>query len=115
MRSYDLLVWLARPPTATLLVSLPVLIKLFTGSNTSSVEVGSLAFVTCSSISALSLCYELSQQSDALLVLYICHHSTLTRVDEPYPMLVLCGPPGSGKGHFAKVLVDEFPSFFGLG
>lgn len=41
--------------------------------------------------------------------------STLTRLDEPYPMLVLCGPPGAGKGHFTKLLVDEFPSFFGLG
>ena len=41
--------------------------------------------------------------------------STLTRLEEPYPMLVLCGPPGSGKGHFSRLLVEEFPSFFGLG
>ena len=41
--------------------------------------------------------------------------STLTRVEEPYPMLVLCGPPGSGKGYLTKLLVEEFPSFFGLG
>lgn len=41
--------------------------------------------------------------------------STLTRVDEPYPMLVLCGPPGAGKAYFTRLLVDEFPSFFGLG
>ena len=44
-----------------------------------------------------------------------CMCSTLTRIDEPYPMLVLCGPPGSGKGYFCKLLVEEFPSFFGLG
>ena len=45
-----------------------------------------------------------------------CHlPSTLTRVEEPYPMLVLCGPPGSGKGYLTKLLVEEFPSFFGLG
>lgn len=41
--------------------------------------------------------------------------STLTHVEEPYPMLVLCGPPGSGKGYLTKLLVEEFPSFFGLG
>ena len=41
--------------------------------------------------------------------------STLTHVNEPYPMLILCGPPGAGKGHFAQLLVEEFPSFFGLG
>jgi Leucine-rich repeat (LRR) protein/guanylate kinase len=41
--------------------------------------------------------------------------STLTRLDEPYPMLVLCGPPGSGGGYFVRLLVEEFPSFFGLG
>ena len=40
-----------------------------------------------------------------------CHlPSTLTRVEEPYPMLVLCGPPGSGKGYLTKLLVEEFPS-----
>ncbi|CAI8019545.1 Leucine-rich repeat and guanylate kinase domain-containing protein [Geodia barretti] len=41
--------------------------------------------------------------------------STLTRLDEPYPMLVMCGPPGSGHEQFVRHLVDEFPSFFGLG
>lgn len=46
-------------------------------------------------------------------VMYI--HSTLTRLDEPYPMLVLCGPLGSGKSYFVRLLVEEFPSFFGLG
>ena len=48
-----------------------------------------------------------------MYVYFYC--STLTRIDEPYPMLVLCGPPGSGKGYFCKLLVEEFPSFFGLG
>ena len=47
--------------------------------------------------------------------LNMCMCSTLTRIDEPYPMLVLCGPPGSGKGYFCKLLVEEFPNFFGLG
>lgn len=42
-------------------------------------------------------------------------HSTLTRLDEPYPMLILCGPLGSGKSYFVRLLVEEFPSFFGLG
>ena len=42
-------------------------------------------------------------------------HSTLTEVDEPYPMLVLCGPHGSGKGFYTQLLVEEFSSFFGLG
>ena len=46
--------------------------------------------------------------------LYIIY-STLTRLDEPYPMLVLCGPPGSGEEYFVRLLVEEFPSFFGLG
>lgn len=41
--------------------------------------------------------------------------STLTEVDEPYPMLVLCGPHGSGKGFYTQLLVEEFSSFFGLG
>ena len=50
-----------------------------------------------------------------LCTLCIIVYSTLTRIDEPYPMLVLCGPPGSGKGYFCKLLVEEFPSFFGLG
>ena len=45
----------------------------------------------------------------------ILHCSTLTRLDEPYPMLVLCGPTGSGQEQFVRHLVDEFPSFFGLG
>ena len=44
-----------------------------------------------------------------------CVHSTLTQLDEPYPMLVLCGPMASGKGYFTQLLVEEFPSFFGLG
>lgn len=49
------------------------------------------------------------------MYMYCLTCSTLTRIDEPYPMLVLCGPPGSGKGYFCKLLVEEFPSFFGLG
>ena len=47
------------------------------------------------------------------VLLFDC--STLTQIEEPYPMLVLCGPPGSGKGYFCKLLVEEFPGFFGLG
>ena len=45
----------------------------------------------------------------------IFFYSTLTQLDEPYPMLVLCGPHGSGKGFFTQLLVEEFSSFFGLG
>jgi len=41
--------------------------------------------------------------------------STLTSIDEPYPMLVLCGPRGSGKGYLSKRLVGDFPDFFGMG
>ena len=41
--------------------------------------------------------------------------STLSQLDEPYPMLVLCGPACSGKEAYAQQLVEEFPSFFGLG
>lgn len=41
--------------------------------------------------------------------------STLTSIDEPYPMLVLCGPHGSGKGHLSRKLVEDFPDFFGMG
>ena len=43
------------------------------------------------------------------------YYSTLTQLDEPYPMLVLCGPRGSGKGFYTQSLVEEFSSFFGLG
>ena len=45
----------------------------------------------------------------------LCHHSTLTSIDEPYPMLVLCGPRGSGKGYLSRKLVGDFPDFFGMG
>lgn len=41
--------------------------------------------------------------------------STLTSIDEPYPMLVLCGPRGSGKGYLSRKLVGDFPDFFGMG
>ncbi len=50
-----------------------------------------------------------------VLCLYLHVRSTLTQPDEPYPMLVICGPPGSGKGYFCQLLVEEFPNFFGLG
>ncbi|KAL9960961.1 hypothetical protein ACROYT_G034471 [Oculina patagonica] len=43
------------------------------------------------------------------------HDSTLPSVDTPYPMLILCGPPGSGKRHLARRLCQEFPDFFGFG
>ena len=41
--------------------------------------------------------------------------STLPSVDTPYPMLILCGPPGSGKRYLARRLCQEFPDFFGFG
>jgi len=40
--------------------------------------------------------------------------STLSS-NEPYPMLVICGPTGLGKKYLAKKLSLEFPSFFGVG
>lgn len=43
------------------------------------------------------------------------HDSTLPSVDTPYPMLILCGPPGSGKRYLARRLCQEFPDFFGFG
>lgn len=43
------------------------------------------------------------------------NYSTLTSIDEPYPMLVLCGPRGSGKGYLSRKLVGDFPDFFGMG
>ncbi len=52
-----------------------------------------------------------------ICIIIVCYYncSTLTQTDEPYPMLVLCGPNGSGKEYYAQQLVEEFPSFFGLG
>ena len=41
--------------------------------------------------------------------------STLTHPSEPYPMLVLCGPLGAGKGYMVRRLVEDFPTYFGLG
>ena len=41
--------------------------------------------------------------------------STLTHPSEPYPMLILCGPLGAGKGYMARRLVEDFPTYFGLG
>ena len=52
---------------------------------------------------------------NTVTVYFVCTYSTLTQPDEPYPMLVLCGPIGSGKELYAQQLVEEFPSFFGLG
>ncbi|KAJ7382952.1 hypothetical protein OS493_031728 [Desmophyllum pertusum] len=43
------------------------------------------------------------------------HDSTLPSVDTPYPMLILCGPAGSGKRYLARRLCQEFPDFFGFG
>lgn len=43
------------------------------------------------------------------------YDSTLPSVDTPYPMLILCGPPGSGKRYLARRLCQEFPDFFGFG
>jgi len=56
------------------------------------------------------------QQFATFLINYILSQcSTLTSIDEPYPMLVLCGPRGSGKGYLSKHLVGDFPDFFGMG
>ena len=41
--------------------------------------------------------------------------STLTHPSEPYPMLILCGPLGAGKGYMSRRLVEDFPTYFGLG
>ncbi|XP_068715190.1 leucine-rich repeat and guanylate kinase domain-containing protein-like [Montipora foliosa] len=43
------------------------------------------------------------------------HDSTLPSVDMPYPMLILCGPCGSGKRYLSRRLCQEFPDFFGFG
>lgn len=51
----------------------------------------------------------------SLLQLTRIHDSTLPSVDTPYPMLILCGPPGSGKRYLARRLCQEFPDFFGFG
>ena len=72
--------------------------------------VGRHVAVTCSLDHSLSL--SLSPSLPPSLPPFI---STLTHIDEPYPMLVLCGPPGSAKGMYSQSLVEEFPSFFGLG
>ncbi|XP_038062222.1 leucine-rich repeat and guanylate kinase domain-containing protein-like [Patiria miniata] len=43
------------------------------------------------------------------------YDSTLPSMETPYPMLVLVGPPGSGKHELAHKLVAEFPTYFGYG
>ncbi|XP_022098760.1 leucine-rich repeat and guanylate kinase domain-containing protein-like isoform X2 [Acanthaster planci] len=43
------------------------------------------------------------------------YDSTLPSMETPYPMLVLVGPPGSGKNELAHKLVAEFPTYFGYG
>ena len=37
---------------------------------------------------------------------------TLPSLETPYPILILCGPEGSGKIELANKLVSEFPDFF---
>ncbi|XP_071960647.1 leucine-rich repeat and guanylate kinase domain-containing protein-like [Antedon mediterranea] len=41
--------------------------------------------------------------------------STLPTKDQPYPMLIIVGPVGSGKRELSQKLVEEFPEYFGYG
>ncbi|XP_033106765.1 leucine-rich repeat and guanylate kinase domain-containing protein-like [Anneissia japonica] len=41
--------------------------------------------------------------------------STLPTTDQPYPILILVGPVGSGKRELAQKLVVDFPEYFGYG
>ncbi|XP_071792504.1 leucine-rich repeat and guanylate kinase domain-containing protein-like [Asterias amurensis] len=43
------------------------------------------------------------------------YDSTLPSIETPYPMLMLVGPPGSGKTKIAQKLTAEFPTYFGCG
>ncbi|RNA05683.1 Leucine-rich repeat and guanylate kinase domain-containing [Brachionus plicatilis] len=38
--------------------------------------------------------------------------STLPNIDSPYPILLLCGPEGSGTSHMATRLAKQFPEYF---
>lgn len=38
--------------------------------------------------------------------------STLPNIDSPYPILILCGPDGSGVGDVARRLAKEYSEYF---
>lgn len=47
-----------------------------------------------------------------IFIIYFQNFSTLPSVDSPYPILILCGPEGSGCSDIARKLSEEYSGYF---